>query len=129
MEDDAQSVWIMMPCGLVRVARSELDAWTGAADKTARTIQATVLDSSDGLRLLAVVGDYTPRVAKSSDGKLWFSVPDGISVVEPHQPPYNKLPPPLVHIEKVIADRKDYRDNLIGRSTIESPPAPAGARS
>jgi PAS domain S-box-containing protein len=113
MEDDAQSVWIMMPCGLVRVARSELDAWTGAADKTARTIQATVFDSSDGLRLLAVVGDYTPRVAKSSDGKLWFSVPDGISVVDPHQLPYNKLPP-LVHIEKVIADRKDYRDNLSG---------------
>ena len=102
-----------MPCGLVRVARSELDAWTGAADKTARTIHATVFDSSDGLRLLAVVGDYTPRVAKSSDGKLWFSVPDGMSVVDPHQLPYNKLPP-LVHIEKVIADRKDYRDNLSG---------------
>ena len=34
MEDDAQSVWLMMPCGLVRVARSELDAWASAADKT-----------------------------------------------------------------------------------------------
>ena len=50
MEDDAQSVWLMMPCGLVRVARSELDAWASAADKTARTIHATVFDSSDGLR-------------------------------------------------------------------------------
>jgi PAS domain S-box-containing protein len=115
MEDDAQSVWIMMPCGLVRVARSELDAWTGAADKTARTIHATVFDSSDGLRLLAVVGDYTPRVAKSADGKLWFSVPDGISVVDPHQIPFNKLPPP-VHIEKVAADRKEYRENLSGEA-------------
>jgi len=113
MEDDAQSVWIMMPCGLVRVARSELDALTGAADKTARTIHATVFDSSDGLRLLAVVGDYTPRVAKSADGKLWFSVPDGISVIDPHHLPFNKLPPP-VHIEKVIADRKEYRENLLG---------------
>ena len=34
MEDEAQSVWLMMPCGLVRVARSELDAWAIAADKT-----------------------------------------------------------------------------------------------
>src|ERR1700686_2974373 len=110
MEDDAQSVWIMMPCGLVRVARSEVDAWTGAADKTARTIHATVFDSSDGLRLLAVVGDYTPRVAKSSDGKLWFSVPDGISVVDPRHLPFNKLPPP-VHIEQIIADRKEYLEN------------------
>src|SRR5579864_4157802 len=110
MEDDAQSVWMMMPCGLVRVAHSELDAWTGAPDKTARTIHTTVFGSSDGLRFLAVVGDYTPRVAKSSDGKLWFSVPDGISVVDPHQIPFNKLPPP-VHIEKVAADRKEYREN------------------
>ena len=107
MEDDAQSVWLMMPCGLVRVARSELDAWASAADKAARTIHATVFDSSDGLRSLAVVGDYTPRVGKSADGKLWFSVPDGISVFDPHHLPFNKLPPP-VHIEKVTADRKAY---------------------
>ena len=123
VEDDAQSVWIMMPCGLVRVARSESDAWTGATDKTARTIHATVFDSSDGLRLLAVVGDYTPRVAKSADGKLWFSVPDGVSVVDPHQIPLNKVPPP-VHIEKVAADRKEYRENLSGeaQSTPHLPP-------
>jgi signal transduction histidine kinase/ligand-binding sensor domain-containing protein len=107
MEDDAQSVWLMTPCGLVRVARSELDAWASAADKAVRTIRATVFDSSDGLRSLAVVGDYTPRVGKSADGKLWFSVPDGISVVDPHHLPFNKLPPP-VHIEKVTADRKAY---------------------
>ncbi len=113
MEDDAQSVWLMMPCGLVRIARSELDTLASAADKTPRTIRTTVFDSSDGLRTLAVIGDYTPRVAKSADGNLWFSVPDGISVIDPHQLPVNKLPPP-VHIEKVIADRKDYRDNLSG---------------
>ena len=123
MEDDAQSVWLMMPCGLVRVARSELDVWASAADKTARTIHATVFDSSDGLRLLAVVGDYTPRVAKSSDGKLWFSVPDGISVVDPRHLPFNKLLPP-VHIEQVIADRKEYWENLSGDapSNLRLPP-------
>ena len=123
MEDDAQSVWLMMPCGLVRVARSELDVWASAADKTARTIHATVFDSSDGLRLLAVVGDYSPRVAKSSDGKVWFSVPDGISVVDPRHLPFNKLLPP-VHIEQVIADRKEYRDNFSGDapSTLRLPP-------
>jgi signal transduction histidine kinase/ligand-binding sensor domain-containing protein len=107
MEDDAQSLWLMMPCGLVRVARSGLDARASAADKTARTIHTTVFDSSDGVRSLAVVGDYTPRVGKSADGKLWFSVPDGISVVDPQNLSFNKLPPP-VHIEKVTADRKTY---------------------
>jgi PAS domain S-box-containing protein len=115
MEDDAQSVWLMMPCGLVRVARSELDTWASAPNKIHRTIHTTVFDNSDGLRSFAVVGDYAPRVAKSRDGKLWFMSPDGISVVDPHQIPFNKLPPP-VHIEKVAADRKEYRDNLSGEA-------------
>jgi signal transduction histidine kinase len=113
IEDAAQSAWLMMPCGLVRVARSELDAWAMAADKTARTVRATVFDNSDGLRTLAVVGDYTPRAAESPDGKLWFIAPDGISVVNPRHLTSNKLPPP-VHIEKITADGKEYWENLWG---------------
>jgi signal transduction histidine kinase/ligand-binding sensor domain-containing protein len=123
MEDSAQSVWLMMPCGLVRVARSELDVWASAADKAGRTIRATVFDSSDGLRTLAVVGDYTPRAAESPDGKLWFIAPDGISVVDPRHLTFNKLPPP-VHIEKIAADGKGYWDNLSGDapSNLRLPP-------
>jgi PAS domain S-box-containing protein len=113
MEDNGQSVWLMMPCGLVRVARSELDTWADASNNTRHTIHNTVFDNSDGLRTLAVVGDYTPRAAKSGDGKLWFSVPDGIDVIDPHELPFNKLPPP-VRIEKVIADRKVYLETLPG---------------
>jgi signal transduction histidine kinase len=113
VKDAAQSVWMMMPCGLVRVARSELDAWAVAADKTARTIRASVFDSSDGLRTLAVIGDYTPRAAESPDGKVWFIAPDGISVVDPRHLTFNKLPPP-VHIEKITADGKEYWEKLSG---------------
>ena len=108
MEDEAHSVWLMMPCGLVRVVRSDLDAWANAEDKTSRRVHATVFDGSDGLRTLAVLtSDYTPHVTKSSDGKLWFVAPDGISVVDPRHLPFNNLPPP-VHIEQVTADRKTY---------------------
>ena len=39
-------------------------------------------------------------------GNCGSCVPDGISVVDPHQLPFNKLPPP-VHIEQVTADRKN----------------------
>jgi signal transduction histidine kinase/ligand-binding sensor domain-containing protein len=107
MEDDAQSVWLMMPCGLVRVARSELDTWASAPNKTHSTIHTTVFDNSDGLRSLAVVGDYTPSVAKSIDGRLWFMSPDGISVVDPRHLPFNNLPPP-VHIERITGDDRTY---------------------
>jgi PAS domain S-box-containing protein len=126
IEDDAQSVWLMMPCGLVRVARSELDTWASARDKTPGTIRTTVFDNSDGLRTLAVVGDYTPRVAKSGDGKLWFMSPDGVSLVDPHQLPFNQLPPP-VHIEKVAADRKEYGKTFSG-DVQSSPRLPSPVR-
>jgi signal transduction histidine kinase/ligand-binding sensor domain-containing protein len=104
IEDDAGSVWLTTPCGLVRLASAELEAW--AADAT-RTIKAEVFDSSDGVRNFAAAGGYSPRVAKSADGKLWFSVFDGVSVVDPRHLPFNALPPP-VQIEQITADRKIY---------------------
>jgi signal transduction histidine kinase len=80
-------------------------------------VQATVFDSSDGVTSHAGIsrfdfghfrpGGYTPQVARSSDGKLWFSPGDGVSVVDPHHLPFNKLPPP-VQIEQITADRKTY---------------------
>jgi PAS domain S-box-containing protein len=110
IEDDDRSFWLYTACGLVRIARSELDAWSTAADKqenTKRTIQVTVFDSSDGVRSLASPGHYHPQVAKTPDGKLWFLPWDGVSMIDPHHIPFNKLPPP-VHIEQIIADRKAY---------------------
>ena len=108
MEDDDHSFWLYTACGLVRIARPELDAW--AADPK-RTIQSAVFDSSDGVRSHAVAySGYSPRVAKSADGKLWFLPGDGVSVIDPRHLPFNKLPPP-VHIEQITADRKTYWQN------------------
>jgi signal transduction histidine kinase/ligand-binding sensor domain-containing protein len=105
MEDDDHSFWLYTACGLVRIARPELDAWVADAK---RTIQATVFDSSDGARIHAgVVSGYSPRVAKSADGKLWFLGGDGVSVIDPRHLPFNNLPPPA-HIEQITADRKKY---------------------
>src|SRR6266404_4729084 len=104
IEDNAKSIWLYTACGLVRIARPELDAW--AADSN-RTIQLTVFDSSDGVRILSTAGHYSPLVAKSSDGKLWFLPWDGVSVIDPSHLPINKLPPP-VNVEQFVADRKTY---------------------
>jgi signal transduction histidine kinase/ligand-binding sensor domain-containing protein len=115
VKDDADSFWLYTACGLVRIARSELDAW--AADPQ-RIIQSTILDSSDGVRLRAIaVSEYTPRVAKASDGKLWFLPFDGVSVIDPRHISVNKLPPP-VHIEQITADRKTYQTS----SNLRLPP-------
>jgi signal transduction histidine kinase len=94
----------------VRIARSELDAWAAAVDrdKDAKpTVQAKVLDSSDGVRTLEDYDYYTPHAAKSADGRLWFLPSDGASVVDPRHLPFNRLVPP-VHIEQVTANHKTY---------------------
>lgn len=104
MDDDTGSFWLYMACGLVRIARPELDAW--AADST-RTIRTTVLDSSDGVRSHPYTTSKHPLVARGADGRLWFLPFDGVSVLDPHHSALNKLPPP-VHIEQVIADDKPY---------------------
>ena len=125
MEDDNNAAWLYMPCGLVRIARSELDAW---ASDNKYVVQTTVFDIFDGVRTLGVPSGYLPHVTKSPDGKIWFTPRDGVSVIDPRHLPFNKLPPP-VHIEQVTADGKTYWQNLSGDDPPRIQTAAAGARS
>src|SRR5262249_28453760 len=58
-------------------------------------------------RSSASPGGFSPKATKSSDGRLWFRSLDGVSVIDPHHLPFNKLAPP-VHVEQITADRKTY---------------------
>jgi signal transduction histidine kinase len=124
-EDDAHSSWLYTPCGLLRVARSELDAWATTMDHDTNakpTVRATVFDISDGVRSVVTANHFSPQVAKSTDGKLWFLVgDDGVNLVDPSHLPFNKLPPP-VHIEQFIADRKTYDPISAGSGPLRLPP-------
>jgi signal transduction histidine kinase/ligand-binding sensor domain-containing protein len=104
VEGDAGSFWLYTACGLVRIARSELDGWVS---DPGRTVQTTVFDVSDGVRSHAFTNGTTPRVAKAVDGRLWFLPLGGVSVVDPPRLPFNKIPPP-VHIEEITANGKAY---------------------
>jgi ligand-binding sensor domain-containing protein/signal transduction histidine kinase len=124
MEDDARTLWLYTACGLVRVARPELDAWAASVDRAEeakQAIRATVFDSSDGVRILAGGGHYSPQVAKSSDGRLWFLPFDGASVLDPNRLPFNRLPPP-VRVEQIIADRKTYEVTPETGGRVRLPP-------
>jgi len=121
IEDDDRSLWLYTACGLVRIRRTELDAWI--ADPK-RRIQTSAWDAGDGVRLRSVAATaYTPRVAKATDGRLWFVTNDGIQILDPRHLPVNKLPPP-VHIEQIVADHKVYWQNLPGAaaSSLHLPP-------
>jgi signal transduction histidine kinase/ligand-binding sensor domain-containing protein len=104
-EDEDRSLWLYTACGLVRIARSELDAWV--ADPQ-RRIETTVWDAGDGVSLHPVApASFGPTFAKSADGKLWFVVGEGVQVIDPHHLVVNDLPPP-VHIQQITADGKTY---------------------
>jgi len=110
MEDDAHSLWLYTACGLVRIDRSELQAWMAAVDQdkdTKQKVRLTVFESSDGVRSLSSAGHFGAQVAKTSDGRIWFLPWDGVSIVDPQHLPFNKIPPP-VHIEQITADHKTY---------------------
>jgi signal transduction histidine kinase/ligand-binding sensor domain-containing protein len=121
-EDDLHSFWLYTACGLVRIARSELDAWATGADKSRNlSIEATVFDSFDGVRSVATAGSFQPQVTKTSDGKLWFSSGDGVSVIDPRHLHLNKIPPP-VHVEQITADHKTYDLTSEANGSVRLPP-------
>jgi PAS domain S-box-containing protein len=118
VEADDHSSWLSMPCGLVRIAGADLDAWMANPKHMVRT---TIFDASDGVRLHSgPFTAYTPHVAKSPDGRLWFPAGDGVSIIDPRHLAENKIPPP-VYIEEIVGDDKTLWQN----STSVSP---AGAR-
>jgi signal transduction histidine kinase/ligand-binding sensor domain-containing protein len=103
MPDDAGALWLNMPCGLIRIAQPEWTAWT--ADPN-RKVKVALFDGFDGVRSSSVASGYSPRVTKSTDGKIWFIVSSGVSVIDPQHLPSNGLLPP-VHIEAIKLDGKE----------------------
>jgi signal transduction histidine kinase/ligand-binding sensor domain-containing protein len=104
LADDASAYWLYARCGLLRIARQELDAWI--ADPK-RSVHVTTFDAADGVRLVPVLSGFRPQVARSADGRIWFINYDAVSYFDPSRMVSNPLAPP-VHIEQLIADRKAY---------------------
>jgi hypothetical protein len=69
IEDRADSYWLYTACGLMRIARTELNAWT--ADPK-RIVKFTSFDSADGVLLVPILKPARPAVTTSADGKIWF---------------------------------------------------------
>ena len=111
IRDDEGSFWLDTPCGLLRLARSEIDAWTLTVDNgraPTLVLHPKVFDNYDGVREHAqAYRPYNPPITKSVDGRIWFVSFDGLSVIDPRHLPFNKVPPP-VHIEQITADGKTY---------------------
>jgi hypothetical protein len=85
-------------CGLISIARSELQRWW--ADPTT-TVRMRILDPSDGAQ--PGMATFQPSATKTPDGRLWFANDRILQMVDPARLGRNPKPPP-VHIEQVVAD-------------------------
>ena len=115
INDGTDSTWIYAACGLIRVSRSDLDAWSKGTLQ-GQEIRSLILGVSDGITS-SDIWHFDPKIAKSPDGRLWLASAAGPAVVDPRNLPRNAFPPP-VHIEQVIADRKIYDSS----SPVRLPP-------
>jgi len=76
-DDDDSSSWLYMPCGLVRITRSELDG--GVADPT-RTVKTTVFGISDGVRGHGVPSGYWHlRLLRNRELPLQSEIQQGLA--------------------------------------------------
>jgi len=104
LKGDDEALWLYSQCALVKVARSELDRWRQQKDSR---LAVEIFDKFDGAHPGAPAKANQPVASKTSDGRLWFINIFSVQMIDPKQTYRNPLPPP-VHIEKVIADHKDY---------------------
>ncbi len=104
IEDDQSSYWLYTQCGLLRVGRTDMEAWIVDPQ---RTIHVTTFDADDGVRLVPILKGARPAVTKSADGRIWFVNGDTVSFFTPSHASLNTLPPP-VHIEQITANGKAY---------------------
>lgn len=95
--EHAGELWMTHPNRLVRVAKSQLDAF---ASGETRRVDAVAYDEADGVRG-EFSGGSQPAGYRRADGKLWFASDAGAVAVDPDSIATNRLAPP-VRIEQIL---------------------------
>jgi signal transduction histidine kinase/ligand-binding sensor domain-containing protein len=108
VKDNSDSIWLYSKCGLIEIARSELDRWWQTPDSV---VKVKLLDEFDGVQ--PGLTSLKPQATRTPDGRLWFVNGRFLQTIDPDHLKENATPPP-VHIELILADRKGYvpRDHL-----------------
>jgi signal transduction histidine kinase/ligand-binding sensor domain-containing protein len=103
VEDATGALWLYMQCGLVELARTELQKWWGQPDAR---LQLQVFDVFDGFQS-GVGTPFESRAVRTLDGRLWFANYSVAQMIDPAHLSRNLIAPP-VHVEQVIADHKAF---------------------
>ena len=112
VHDASGAIWLYTRCGLVRIAKSELERWWQAPDTI---VHVTVVDELSGAH--PGLTGLKPQASRTPDGRLWFVNGHILQMFDPHDTKRNTLPPP-VHVEEVVADRNTY----VANAEVRLPP-------
>ncbi len=101
VEDGGGGIWLATSCGLLSVAREELERWWKDPEVH---VHPRVLGLLDGW---LPGGAPFQAAARTPDGRLWFVNAGVLQRVDPARLARSTLLQP-VHIDEVIADRRSY---------------------
>lgn len=93
-------LWLKADCGLLHVAKRELDRFL---NNESAKVRAELIDAADG----APIDEYSNHPYETPDGKVWFSNFTGLFMVDPKAASGPKLPVPAF-IENIMADGKSF---------------------
>jgi diguanylate cyclase (GGDEF)-like protein len=98
---DDGSLWISAEDGIYSASLKELDDF---ADGRTPSVTATRYTLADGLKTTEAADTTSqPAGARTTDGKLWFTMRKGIVEIDPTHLRHNALAPPVL-VEAVSAD-------------------------
>jgi len=104
IETETGELWLNGNTGVSHISRGEIERTV--RDPTYRP-QYEAFDYLDGILGTAVQVRPLPTIAETSDGRLWFSMTEGIVSIAPTRIRRNSLPPPLT-IWSVTAGNRTY---------------------
>ena len=88
-------------CSQAGIGRVMLSALHDAANGRGASIAPRWFTSADGLRVGRATSQNPHPAFMAADGRLWFSTPAGLAVVDPDDV-FRQPPAPLVHVEELL---------------------------
>lgn len=114
LHDDREHLWIASDSGLTRV---DIASLMKSARGGAVNLNAIHFTTADGLRSRETSKNSHPTASRSSDGRLWFTTPKGLIIVDPLQ--FAEIPgPPPVVIERFAVDDRTTDETSPGAFPI-----------
>lgn len=117
-EDELGNFWFTSLGGIFRIARKDLENF--CAGQSADVV-AHQFDREDGLVTGLGTSDSQAKIARTSDGRMWFATMHGLASTDPRAMQINTNPPPVV-IEELRADGQSL-DLQSGATPVIAPGA------